>query len=179
VGIHWVILFIGEEMIQAYRISPAIRKSLKTLHKRKDYGAGVSCMFFRLTPKVGIKVYASARRRDHCYMLQKIAAKHGLAPKVGNKIKLSRSVDKYISSMVYGFLTEAVKDPYNISWDCNEICSEFDELEAKLKKIGIKNKDIHEGNISVKNHKTICIDFSHAWMPKIKKYKYSPCANDE
>ena len=159
-------------------ITPKIKKKLKTLQKCTESASGVSCIFFRLTPKVGVKVYRTANRRDHCYGLQKIAAKHGLAPAVGNKIKLSKSADQW-DEYKYAFLTEAVKDPDDIDELDDVADRDHEKLEWSLRKIGINNHDNHTGNLSVKNHKLILIDFSHAYMPKVKKYKVSPCEGDE
>lgn len=72
-------------------------------------GSGRHCEFIQLTNKVGIKMYDYRECRNEAVEKQRIAHKHGYAPKVLKKVNVG---DKF------GYLTEIVDcvlcDRYNI-----------------------------------------------------------------
>lgn len=132
-----------------------------------EWQSGVWCFFRKLdTDKTwGIKCYTSKDDRDICYARQKLAAKHGLAPKVGGKM-----YSVVNGQRIYCFITQVVTTTReymqihrNYDWYEDEQYSQLrTDLEKKCKLDGC---DMHSGNIGFIGDKMVCIDFSH--MSKI------------
>jgi len=95
--------------------------------------------------------------------LQRKAAKHDLAPKVGQKFSFTwrnfawdRFVlyeSKFEFTKIYGYLTQIAKTPIYISE------KRRDKLEKELEDIGIDAFDLHEDNLGKIGKTIVCIDF--------------------
>ena len=149
-------------------------ENIKEVIKNNDSSNGVSSQFFKLTPKIGLKLvycdyHETTKNADHkelrdiFYERQRTAAKHGLGPAVYGKIEVE------INGVTrYGFLTEIVKI-YKNTWNYDhKAAQEFKRFRTKhleelrnnlLEKTGFEFIDAHVWNVGIKKKKLVCIDF--------------------
>ena len=134
-------------------------KLVRSRLRAGKYRKGCSCRFIVLPNDMGVKMYSSQQKRDFSMSNQKLAAKHGLAPKVFNKLDLARA----IRDVRFGYLTEKVRVYPHI-----EIPDEiYDELDKEFRKIGMIMYDLHSHNVGLtKNGKYICVDFDIIYSSK-------------
>lgn len=106
---------------------------------------GTSCYFVKLTPSVGLKLYATALERDASYVAQSVGAENGIAPETGQCIEIDNLTIPFDDSPVwwstknryntpkrlYGFLTEVVT---RFGHSAN--CRDFEKLAIKIAEIG-------------------------------------------
>lgn len=140
----------------------------KIIKEEKSSGHGVTSMFYKITPKIGLKVIYGdfhsdcgnlESHRDEIYERQKLAAKYGLGPAVYGKIELE--IDGEIR---YGYLTEIVvikrgsykKKTNFINYHEDHIALLRSELKEKT---GFYFFDCHSSNVGIKKKKLVCIDF--------------------
>lgn len=134
-------------------------------HDSNKWQSGVWCAFRKLDTdkKWGIKCYYSQWERDLCFDRQKLAAKFGLAPKVGPKLLVSTHRRK---NRLYCFITEVVQTVReycqthpNYDWYDDE---QYEQLRQNLQdKCNLDGNDMHGGNVGFIEDKMVCIDFSH------------------
>jgi len=135
---------------------------LSKLLTSQKFNHGVTCFFVPLTKVIGAKLFEHSKERNQALTLQKKAAKHGLAPKAGEKFSFSWRVfpwdlfeDEPQVIKIYGYLTQIAETPITLS------PKEEEELEKRLRDIGISAFDLHEDNIGKIGKNILCIDFDH------------------
>ncbi len=156
----------------------------KRFSDRGTSPSGISCVFFKITSKWGIKSYTKAYKRDDAYNAQYDVALNGLAPKVGEKFEIEIE-----DETIYCYVTEVAEslysDEYNqlvkkifrennytseeyneyeqlysvLEEEWNEKVLEYDELTEEV--CGWRNHDSHLGNYGVLNGQLVCIDFGN------------------
>lgn len=103
-----------------------LKDKVKSLDFRKlKNNSGVSCKYYKLTKKYGVKFYCDERIRNEVVFRQKLAYNLGFAPKVLFLIKKGKK---------YGFITEHAKEgvsrrdlkkihdfAYKILWDTSDL----------------------------------------------------------
>lgn len=135
---------------------------------------GCCCLFIRITPSTGIKLYNTKDERDFAFQKQKEASLLDIGPMVGARFSLTRKkfdsiVRKSgISSYpmqgvgsVYGYVTEAVKT-YKINEQYDE--NERHLLVSKMRENGFITVDLHQYNIGKRKKGMMCIDFDRGIM---------------
>lgn len=91
-------------MLKAEVLS-SVGKKIKTYDSDQS---GRHCRFIKVTDKIGLKLYCDKEQRDESYARQRLAHKHGYAPKAFKKFTFGKDN--------YGYLTEIVtvfKEVYN------------------------------------------------------------------
>lgn len=142
-----------------------VKKEHDLAHCNDKWQLGVWCAFRKLDTdkKWGIKCYYCKQERDLCFERQKLAAKFGLAPKVGPKLLVSTGRK---GNRLYCFITEVVKtyreyQKTHPGYDVDDDPQSEVLRETLLKECGLDGGDMHYGNIGFINDKLVCIDFSH------------------
>ena len=120
-------------------------------------GNGAEAHFYQMgTCKYGIKIYTSLKLAMESYERQKLAAKHGLAPKVGKIVLAQRNNSK---RFWYGYKTEKARE---VSEKDQIFEKQADILLEKLRKIGLGG-DFSDSNCGILGRKLVAIDFgSHS-----------------
>lgn len=145
-----------------------------------EYKAGVAAKFYPIDDKWGMKFFIDDKDiQEKTYKMQKLAAKHGLAPKVGEKFEMPLPN----GNIAYGYVTQilpttcaddiAIENGYkdgntmkrNDSESYYRKARKFDtsitfELCNNLRRIGITAYDMHWANVGYLNGKLAAIDFS-------------------
>lgn len=118
---------------------------------------GAEAEFYQLGKrKYGIKLYKSFRLAKQSYERQKLAAEHGLAPKVGKMIMASKNSGK---KLYYGYQTEKAAD---VEGSDTIYKKQKTGLKRSLRKIGLGG-DFADVNCGVLGHKLVAVDFgSHS-----------------
>ena len=139
----------------------ARKAELLTVTKRKNIKCGISCVFVKLDEFVGVKIYSTRRERDRSFKAQTIAAKHKIAPLVGDSFELECYMvrhDGFTADVdyrkMYCYLTQVAR----ISRAKPNIRTIL-ALEYELYKVGIIHEDLHKGNVGYVSDKLVCIDF--------------------
>lgn len=149
-----------------------------------QYKYGVAAKFYPINDKWGMKFFVDDEDlRDKTHKMQKLAAKHGLAPKIGKKfsMRLPDSPDT-----AYGYITEILPATCSDEWakqhgydHINKMMREYyylykqginnflefhfddvTDLEHALEEIGISATDMHWSNVGYLNGNLVAIDFS-------------------
>jgi hypothetical protein len=131
--------------------------------KRERYESGAYSEYVKLTKNIGAKLYSSKKTRDGSMARQALAAKHLLAPKVGEKLSFKMRGSNY-----YGYLTQnakIIKDLKGFNW------SKVGDLQNKLKLIGLQCHDLHNENVAVIGERVVTIDFCPISSRIIRKKK--------
>jgi hypothetical protein len=126
---------------------------------------GIECMFVRMTKTSGIKIFPTLRSAKTSFRRQKLAAKHGLAPKtfsktirgidIGNLRRYDRDEDVfYMYKIGFYYVTEVASDVGKYV-----PTSQINRLDKGLRKIGLKGGDLHFHNVGKVQGKWVCIDF--------------------
>lgn len=144
----------------------------RQLLKRRKVSGGASAAYIKWNNRVGLKLFADVRNRNSSVRRQRKAAKHGLAPRVGDLISIetfhfqSASASSYSNDycsikviQLFGFFTEHASGVGNYHAD-----SAVAELEENLRKIRINHPDLHDYNVGWINRKLVCIDFDNISM---------------
>jgi tRNA A-37 threonylcarbamoyl transferase component Bud32 len=134
-----------------------IMQAIETFNRtpRHEHKSGVSARYVQINKNWGLKVYQYVEERDKTYRFQKLAAEHGLAPKLGQKVQVDRS---------FGYLTESVASLMSeemdySQWDASDECN---DLIVKLHRIGFWAGDLHHENAGrMADGRIVCIDFGH------------------
>lgn len=134
--------------------------------------SGSEANFHVVNSRLGCKFFRDADQNEvkAIYNQQKLAAEHGLAPKVYGMCK---HVDEN-GKTYFGYYTEIAETPFVTSNKHNHVVTKqffndeqrkvFQELQDLLLKIGIKTStvfDLFECNIGYIRGKMVCIDFGH------------------
>lgn len=151
---------------------------------RNNSPSGVSCTFFKITSKWGIKSYTNRSNRDNAYYAQYDVALCGLAPKVGETFEVEigdETIYCYVTEVAEPIhsekFTNLIKKIFH-EWDCTEedydlyerMAFELDEKwslkieeynELTREVCGWDNEDIHTGNYGTLNGELVCIDFGN------------------
>lgn len=138
----------------------------------KKTPSGVSCAYLQWTKYAGLKMFSDKKSMNQSFRGQKRAAKHSLAPKVGEKIVIdviTFSQDPEAASWdivdapiprkikLYCFFTEsAQKIGRRVPFSKKSV------LDKTLQKIGIYHDDLHRWNMGYVGKKLVCIDFDDA-----------------
>lgn len=132
---------------------------------------GVSCIFFPITSKWGIKTYTSRTTRDKTYDTQDMAADLGFGPEVGEKFDVNidgEAVFCYITELAETLVNEEVMEKYHNGnyelWDeiAKEYQNDIDDLDETMEeKMGWTNQDSHIGNYGFLRGKLVVIDFGN------------------
>lgn len=156
----------------------------KRFSDRSNSLSGISCTFFKITSKWGIKSYTKAYKRDDAYNAQYDVALNGLAPKVGDKFEIEiedETIYCYVTEVAETLQTEEYlqlvkkifrEDTYldedyekyeQLSNDLEESwldkMEEYNELTEEV--CGWRNCDMHTGNYGLLNGQLVCIDFGN------------------
>jgi len=135
---------------ESFKLKKTVGELIQKNYDKKQEGC--VCTFVPLSNKVGVKLYRYKQSRDLAVKMQKKAAKHKLAPKVGRTLQLS---DKY-KYKKFGYLTEIVKVKHNligVHWDKIEV------LDDALQEIGINHGDLCGSNVGFIGNRMVAIDF--------------------
>jgi len=139
----------------------------RNITDKKNIKYGVACFFVPVTERSGLKMYGNAGDRNYAYRLQTRAAKHDLAPEVGEKFKLKIFGVSYVScgaikdlwvNTVYGYVTEKVRVPKIVGYRREE------ELADALEAVGLEAGDLRPDNMGIKKGRLVCIDFDECSM---------------
>jgi len=145
------------------------KQLMLVIQSRKKAKFGISCIYYALSKAVGVKIYCSEKERDKTCDKQSLAAKHGLAPTVGDRFSFNCvwiehstcSAPNIRHRVVYGYLTQNAVLP-SMRWSLDKFYPFEVELESKLRKIGLVYRDFHFGNVGYIGKKLVCIDFDWA-----------------
>jgi hypothetical protein len=137
-----------------------VRTIKRTVYERPKMGC--ECIFIKLTPKIGIKIFPALWNANYSYRGQKKAAKHHLAPKVLSNVRkylinlnyYDRG-DVFEDGQKYGYFykTEVADKPGRVG------CIEEDNLTQGLESLGLSGNDLHSANEGRIKGKLVCIDF--------------------
>ena len=142
---------------------------IKTIPILKKFGkplSGCECMFVRTSKTRGVKIFCSKREVTYSYKKQKLAAKHGIAPRVLSNIQMcyTKNLKKYneydgevVITRPYGYFYRTEFAKYVGSTRC--ICADICHLVDKMKELNLHSGDLHENNIGFIRGKLVCIDF--------------------
>ena len=147
------------------------------------YSMGIAAKFMPIDDIWGLQFYNNKEDRDKTYSRQNEAWRHGLAPRLGKKFRMTTPTGK-----VYGYITEVVETLYdravrNAGYDipihkfCNHENSSIrqacykeeeklmdkthDQLLKDLEDIGLYTGDMHWGNVGwLPDGRLVAIDFS-------------------
>lgn len=144
----------------------------------RKVASGISCLFVRLSPKIGVKIFWTAAERNYAYKAQQFASKYGLGPRVGDKLTISARDKKLFLALkdyrhkteptnwwngrkatLYGYITQVASIPQKGLTD-----KEHEKLCHKLELHGFATCDMHEYNVGRINGKAVCIDFDPVTM---------------
>lgn len=115
--------------------------------------SGASCHFVDLGDGWGIKFYYGELERDLAYEAQKLCAKHGLGPKVGDVVYIDGL------SMPYGYVTEVIRAGITPN-EWNKIGQQITEYNDKYYDVfGKYVIDDHRGNFGWKDGAIMLLDF--------------------
>lgn len=138
---------------------------------------GVECYFTKIDDEWGIKVYASAGKRDRAYDRQKLAAEYRLGPEVGSKVDIAEGKHAYFTQIAdllvpaYGYQPEG-ENWYALDNKAHQKYRvQITKLCDKLSEIGLPFEDCHCGNMGLIDGNLVCIDFGDGYG--------SSCAPDE
>lgn len=136
----------------------------------EEVGSGCSGSYYKVAPKLGIKLYDHDINRNYkkcvgstawwkasnAYHTMNIAAKHDLAPKAHGVTLVKKGANYYVA-----LIMEHVSGYGEDGWS--------DRLEKKLKKIGLDHGDLGPQNVIKRRRdgKLVAIDFDYT--RKIKK----------
>ena len=133
------------------------RRQLAVLRIRgRATASGAECRFYRShkTARKGFKVYLSLPEARSAFTRQKRAYKRGLGPKPG---RLFVSVmNKNRRELWYGYETQIAKPVTETFFDRH-----CDELERKLRKLGIKPCDLYRWNCGQIGNRLVLVDFGN------------------
>jgi hypothetical protein len=132
--------------------------------------SGIACYFLKLDKLTGVKLYRLQKQRDYAFILQKKAAKHGLAPKVGQKFifpcfKVKNYDFEVSQEFLYGYLTEVAFLRSIVSYP------RLKTIKKALRKVGISHGDLNEDNVGFLRKSMVCIDFDECSCSKVRKRK--------
>lgn len=137
----------------------------KGLKEPTRFKTGLTADFFSIDEKWGFKFFVTKSMALATYRLQKRAAKHGLAPQVGEFHTVT-----YCGAQKCGYLTEKARMLTNK--EClgklfPRHIAGYNELEIALKNLFAKHLtnpnnllDLHNDNVGYINNNLVCIDFS-------------------
>lgn len=135
----------------------------------KPSPGGVSCKFFKIDDKFGIKVYTSEYTRDNAVIRQQKMHSHGYAPAVGESFNIQDKFFCYITEIAIPIVegTEEYQGPkhYEIVSEAYKkepfIRNEIDKLCRDMRKAGYIMNDQHLANFGRMGEKLVCIDFGY------------------
>ena len=147
-------------------------KNLKEISVKKwSPKQGIECMFIRTSKTRGVKIFCNKREIEFSYNKQKLAAKHGIGPKVYSGIKMCstcnlREYDDSFSgsgswgevitrSYGYYYITEFAKVRKLNKKEQKQI----KPLEEKMEKLDLGSYDLHDKNMGMIRGRLVCIDF--------------------
>ena len=156
----------------------------KRFSDRSNSPSGISCTFFKITSKWGIKSYTKQYKRDDAYNAQYDVALNGLAPKVGDKFEIEiedETIYCYVTEVAETLQTEEyrelVKKIFCESVYSDEDYAKYEQLSNDLEEewlekmeeynelteevCGWRNHDCHTGNYGLLNGQLVCIDFGN------------------
>lgn len=118
---------------------------------------GCEAKFYRLgKSRYGIKLYTDFEIAKGAYERQRLAASHGLAPKVGKFVVAKKTDAKNIR---YGYQTEKAREVFE---DDPIYKKQSDSLYKKLKKLNLAG-DFGDCNCGILKGKLVSVDFgSHS-----------------
>lgn len=145
----------------------------------RKVASGLSCLFIKLSPKIGVKIFWTATERDYAYKAQQFASRYGLGPRVGDKLRISTKDKKLFIALksyrnkeepsswwnsrrktaLYGYMTQVASIPKKGLTDV-----EHEKLCNKLELHGFETCDMHDENVGRINGKAVCIDFDPVTM---------------
>ena len=143
--------------------------------KRIKTRSGVSCLFFRLTETVGMKLYRRRITRNTCWFKQRYAHRYGLGPKAGDCFSLvdyDGLVDRFFDEVgefrprAYGYLTQ-IADRFKGGWEDRKLLV----LEHYLKRIGLNYRDMSPLNAGMIGRNAVAVDFDNCSCPWIPGFK--------
>lgn len=140
-------------------------------HSSPERRSGIECTFLRINKKWGLKYWWDDIARDNNYLVQKLAHKLGVGPRVGTKIDFELDGNR-----LYGYITEAIVETawdWMQFWRYNTGYSEYQKLERIVydrmrdivEKVEGETKclqpcDLHLNNFGFDNDGNfVCIDF--------------------
>ena len=140
----------------------------KKISKARKVPSGVSCSYLQWTKHVGFKMFFDAQMMKAARRRQKKAAKHGLAPKVGDMVTIkvfsfeSRSgtwgyecnAPLPMKKKIYCYFTQTATKIGKVVPH-----KKIMKLEYALFDINIVQSDLHFHNMGYLGKKLVCIDF--------------------
>jgi hypothetical protein len=161
-------------MKRALRWTAKTKQRLVEVIRRGLYlKSGATCIFVPLFRDVGLKIYSDKFTRDHCVKMQGLAAKHKLAPQVGDKFELEcLTIDHFVFTddgtdmlkeqcvkvnTVYGYVTERARLVRRYSQLYMDVWTQI--IADELEDLGIVHPDLWVGNVGYIGGRLVCIDF--------------------
>lgn len=144
----------------------------RKLYKSRRTPSGVSCAYVQWTKYVGLKMFTSKRSMSQSYKGQKRAAKHKLAPRVGERLTVDVIRFSEVSNSL-GFCDSEAPIPSKLKIHCffTETATGIGrrvsrarerDLKKRLEEIGICHGDLHQWNIGRIGKRLVYIDFDDA-----------------